>query len=84
MALLFVGKIRNKELYCIVGFHCLFLDKIVATEAGSFAVLKDGLTILVRPLIRSMFVGRCSNFLLKIIQSYIPEVIMLCFVIIVE
>ncbi|KAL4224027.1 hypothetical protein ACF0H5_017484 [Mactra antiquata] len=32
-------------------------DKIVATEAGSFAVLKDGLTILIRPLIRSMFVG---------------------------
>ncbi|XP_052802733.1 uncharacterized protein LOC128232959 isoform X2 [Mya arenaria] len=32
-------------------------DKIVATEAGSYAVLKDGLTILVRPLIRSMFVG---------------------------
>ncbi|KAH3885194.1 uncharacterized protein LOC127839191 [Dreissena polymorpha] len=32
-------------------------DKIVATEAGSFAVLKDGLTILIRPLIRAMFVG---------------------------
>ncbi|XP_060558814.1 uncharacterized protein LOC132719086 [Ruditapes philippinarum] len=32
-------------------------DKIVATEAGSYAVLKDGLTILIRPLIRSMFVG---------------------------
>ena len=40
----------------------LLLEKIVATEKGSRAVLVDGMMELVRPLARTMFVGEYLIF----------------------
>ena len=38
----------------------IFVEKIVATEKGSNSILMDGLFTLVRPIIRTMFVGKSS------------------------
>ena len=43
-------------------FACLFPDKIIATETGAHALLSEALVSLVRPLIRSMFVGKYLTF----------------------
>ena len=37
--------------------HALIAEKIVATESGSHVLLKEGLTELLRPIIRAMLVG---------------------------
>ena len=35
-----------------------FSEKIVKTEAGSAAIILDGLQILIRPVIQSLFVSK--------------------------
>ena len=53
-------------------------DKIIATDAGRLAVLTDGLPSLLRPIIRSLFVGTkhplysvSLNVVLQCVEPYI-------------
>ena len=47
--------------FFLLGIIWLFLtEKIVATEAGNQAVLREGLMTICRPMLRSLFVSECS------------------------
>lgn len=40
----------------------MFTEKIVATEAGNQAVLREGLMAICRPMLRSLFVCEWHHF----------------------
>lgn len=71
-----VAKLVQKhypETHKIISEKCVSSkDKIITTEVGSYAAFKDGLTILIRPLIRAMFVGYLKmDTLLYVWDQYI-------------
>lgn len=51
-------------------FVFMFTEKIVATEAGNQAVLREGLMAICRPMLRSLFVCEWHHFNEKWIHCY--------------
>ena len=56
---------QQKHLPVPTSMTCIVCqtEKIVATESGSHALLKEGLTELLRPVVRTMLVGEWVFFL---------------------
>ena len=58
-------------------YYRRFLDKIVETDVGRLQVLMDGLPALLRPIIRSLFVGKSLfNTLLHFLFSSFQNVLL--------
>ena len=57
------------EIFCE---NC-FVESIVATETSNQDILSEGLQALLRPVIRSLFVGRCHAHLfhMSFIEQYV-------------